>query len=166
MRSSKAKWDVTPSLDPLAATYAPSTVNFDFPDPNDAEGVERYFVGFFRNEGTDRKEGDALYEISCAIQSDGRPGDCEWVEEKQCREVYHVGRMSRISNESVFEAVEESGAGGWLENPHDYEGYLYLGDLHWAGIADWENSKEFLANLLHYGLIRTNLRDAEKTRAG
>ena len=92
--------------------------------------------------------------------------DCEWVEGRRCWEVYHDGRMSRISNETVFKAVEESGAGGWLENPHGYGGYLYLGDLHLAESADWENSKEFLANLLHYGLIRTNLRDAVKVRGG
>ena len=97
-----------------------------------------------------------------ALQMDTR--DCEWVDERQCWEVYHDGRMSRISNAMVFEAVEESGAGAWLENPRGYEGYLYLGDLHWAGSADWDNSKAFFASLLHYGLIRTNLRDAVKGR--
>ena len=262
VRSSKAQWDVTSSLEPLALTYAPPTVNFDFPDPNDTEAVERYFARFFRNVGYTRDQGDALYEAHAALDENdmrivlsvhkllfdvrkslpfsfdgvhvledrganlhefGNAGggrwrglyadyiaatsgrveamsvavstwggssggirlcvgvrkagrthhalqmdtkDCEWVEERRCWEVYHVGRMSRISNETVFKAVEESGAGAWLENPHGYEGYLYLGDLHWAESADWENSKEFLANLLHYGVIRTNLRDAVKARGG
>ena len=92
--------------------------------------------------------------------------DCEWIEEKQCWEVYHNGRMSRVSNETVFRAVEESGAGDWLENPHAYEGYLYLGDLHWVEGASWKRSRELLANVLHYGIIRTNLRDALKARGG
>ena len=65
-----------------------------------------------------------------------------------------------------FEAVEESGGGAWLESPHGDEGYLYLGDLHGAESVTWENSKALFANLLHYGLIRTNLRDAVKARAG
>ena len=262
VRSSKAKWDLTPSLEPLTVSYAPPTANFDFPDPNDADAVERYFEGFFRNEASDRKEAAALSEAYTALDADdkrivlsvhkllfdmgkclplsfdgvhvledrgpslrefrnagggrwrglyadyiaatsgrvealsvavstwgGAQGgirlcvgvskagrihhalqmdmaDCEWIEEKQCWEVYHDGRMSRVRRNTVLEAVEESGAGVWLENPHGYEGYLYLGDLHWAGNADWENSKQFLANLLHYGLIRTNLRDAVKARAG
>ena len=92
--------------------------------------------------------------------------DSEWVEARRCWEVYHTGRMSRVSNDTVIKAVEESGAGAWRENPHGYEGYLYLGDLHDAASADWENSKAFFANLLHYGLIRTNLREAVKARAG
>ena len=262
VRSSKAKWEVTQSLEPLAATYVPSAVNVDFPDPNDADAVDKYFGGFFRNEGTDREDRDALYAAYAELETndkriflsvhkllfdvrkclpfsfdgvhvleDGGPNlhqfgnagggkwrglyvdyiaatsgrveamsvavstwggsdggirlcvgvrkagrthhalqmdmaDCEWVEEKQCWEVYHVGRMAQVKSKTVFEAVEESGAGAWLENPHGYEGYLYLGDLHWAGSANWENSKEFFANLLHYGLIRTNLRDAMKARAG
>ncbi len=262
VRSSRAEWDVTASLEPLAANYAPPSVSFDFPDPHDAEAVDGYFAAFYRNEGTDREEGDGLYganadldendkrivlsvhkllfdvgkrlpfsfegvhvledrgpslhefgnagggrwrglyadyiaatsgrveamsvapstwggsgggiRLCVGVRKAGRVhhalqmdmGDCEWAEEKGCWEVYHTGRMSRVSNETVFQAVEESGAGAWLENPHGYEGYLYLGDLHWAENADWDNSKEFFANLLHYGLIRTNLRDAVKARGG
>lgn len=261
-RRSKARWEPTPSLEPLATTYAPPEVGSDFPDPDDVEAVEQYFAAFFRNEAADQKEGVALYEAHAALGADekrivlsvhkllfdlrkrlpfsfdgvrvledrgpslhefgnagggrwrglyadyvaatsgrveamsvaasswggsqggirpcvgvrkaGRThhalqmdmGDCEWVEDRQCWEVYHVGRMARVSNQTVFDAVEESGAGAWLENPHGYGGYLYLGDLHWAGSADWDNTKGFFANLLHYGLIRTNLRDVLKARAG
>ena len=88
--------------------------------------------------------------------------DCEWFEDRGCWEVYHDGRMAGVSNKTVFDAVEESGAGDWLENQRGYEGYLYLGDL--AEKASWENSKELLANVLHYGIIRTNLRDAVRVR--
>ena len=262
VRSSKAKWDVASTLEPLTASYAPPSVSFDFPEPNDAEEVERYFSAFFWNEVYTRDEGTALYEtyaalddndkaimlsmhkllfvvrkrlpfsfggvhvledrgpnlhefgnagggrwrglyadfiaatsgrveaVSLAVSTWGGTGggirlcvgvrkagrthhalqmdttDCEWVEERQCWEVYHNGRMSRVGNETVFKAVEESGAGAWRENPHGYDGYLYLGDLHWAESANWDNSKEFLANLLHYGVIRTNLRDAVRARKG
>ena len=239
-----------------------SFLTVDFPDPTDADAVDGYFAGFFRNEAADRAEEDALHEAHGALKKEERRivlavhkllfdvpkeehlpfsfdgvhvledrgpnlhqfgnagggkwrglyadyiaatsgrveamsvavstwggsgggirlcvgvrkagrthhalqmdmGDCEWVEKKQCWEVYHVGRMSRISNETVFNAVEESGAGDWLENPHGYEGYLYLGDLYCAESANWDNSKPFFANLLHYGLIRTNLREAVKAR--
>ncbi|MCY4012747.1 MAG: hypothetical protein OXG82_08545 [Gammaproteobacteria bacterium] len=262
VRSAKARWEPTSSLEPLAATYAPPGVDVDFPDPDDADAADRYFAAFYRNDAGDEEEGDAVYEAHQALDENDRRmvlsvhkllfdvrkekelpfsfdgvhvledrgpnlhefgnagggrwrglyadyvaatsgrvvamsvavstwggsqggirlcvgvekagrthhalqmdmGDCEWVEERQCREVYHVGRMSRISNETAFEAVAESGAGAWLENPHGYEGYLYLGDMHCAGTADWDNSKAFFANLLHYGLIRTNLRDAVKAR--
>lgn len=262
VRTSKARWEPTPSLEPLATAHAPPRVGAAFPDPDDPAAVERHFAGFFRNEGADREEGAVLYEAHAALDADekrivlsvhkllfdlgkclpfsfrgvhvledrgpslhefgnagggrwrglyadyiaatsgrveamsvavstwGGPqggirlcvgvrkagrthhalqmdmGDCEWVGDRQCWEVYHVGRMARVSNRTVFDAVEESGAGAWLENPRGCAGYLYLGDLHWAGSADWDNSKEFFANLLHYGLIRTNLRDAVKARAG
>ena len=62
-----------------------------------------------------------------ALQMDLK--DCEWVEERGCWEVYHDGRMSQIRNATVFAAVEESGAGDWLEKAQDY---LYLGDLPWV----------------------------------
>ena len=45
-------------------------------------------------------------------------------------------------------------------------GYLCLGGLHPAATASWDNSRKFLANVLHDGIIRTDLRDAVKARAG
>ena len=97
-----------------------------------------------------------------ALQMDLK--DCDWDEENQCWRVYHDGKMSQIRREMVLAAVEESGAGDWLE-VHEGTTYLYLGDLHWAESATWENSREFLANALHYGLIRSNLRDAHRARS-
>lgn len=94
-----------------------------------------------------------------ALQMDLK--DCAWVEDRGCWEVYHDGRMSAISNKIVRKAVEEAGAGDWLEKE---PGWLYLGDLHWVENASWENSKRLLANVLHYGIIRTNLRDANQVR--
>ena len=97
--------------------------------------------------------------IHHALQMDMK--HCAWVEGRGCWEVYHNGAMSHIKNETVLAAVEEAGAGDWLERA---PGYLYLGDLHWVENACWHNSKELLANVLHYGIIRTNLRDANKVR--
>ena len=207
VRTSKGKWDATSALEPLAATYSPPAVNFDFPDPNDAEEVDQYFERFFLAGGHTQEEGHALHEayieldendkrislsvhkllfdvrkslpfshhgvhvledcganmhefanagggkwrglyadyvaatsgrveaMSLAVSTWGgagggirlcvgvrKPGrshhalqmnmsDCEWIEEERCWEVYHNGRMSRASNELVFQAVEESGAG-------------------------------------------------------
>lgn len=88
-------------------------------------------------------------------------GHSEWIEARRCWEIYHDGRMANISNDTVLEAVKESGAGDWLEKK---PGLIYLGDLHWVETACWENSKAFLANVLHYGIIRTNLRDAHQAR--
>lgn len=86
---------------------------------------------------------------------------CDWDESKGCYKVYHDGKMSQIPSATVLKAVRESGAGHWLEERLEY---IYLGDLYWVEHATWEHSKEFLANLLHYGLIRSNLRDAHAQR--
>ena len=94
-----------------------------------------------------------------ALQMDMRHS--EWDEGLECWHVYHDGRMANIKKETVFEAVEESGAGDWLERK---SGYIYLGNLYWADKATWPNSKRFLANVLHYGIIRTNLREANVAR--
>ena len=72
--------------------------------------------------------------IHHALQMDLK--DCAWDEERQCWRVYHDGRMSRIRRDTVFAAVEESGAGDWLET-HERKTWLYLGDLHWAESATW-----------------------------
>ena len=90
---------------------------------------------------------------------------CHWCEESQCWRVYHDGKMSHVRSEIVFEAVKESGAGDWLEESPEGKKRLYLGKLHPAEAATWENSRELLANLLHYGLIRSNLRDAISARS-
>ena len=254
VRSSKRKWDSTSSLEPLAATHAPPSVNFDFPDPEDEKAVDRYFERSFPDDGyaalgynnkhivlsvhkllfdmpekrlpysfdgvhvleecgvnlhhfttpaggwwglyadyiaatSGRVEALSVAVHTWSVDADSirlsvgirRPGSsshalqvdmgqCEWVEDRECWEVYHAGKMPPlgkgrgITKQMVFNAVEEAGAGAWLENPHGYKDCLYLGDLYWAGAASWKNSKELLANLLHYGIIRTNLKDAVKAR--
>ena len=65
LRSSRAQWDVTSALEPLAATYAPPTVNFDFPDPNEPEAVEQYFTDFYRSEAKQPGPGRCVVRGAC-----------------------------------------------------------------------------------------------------
>lgn len=90
--------------------------------------------------------------------------DCEWDSSKNCWHIYHDGRMANIPNWKVLDAVEESGAGDWIED-WDMKSYLYLGALPSAERLTWRNSKTLLINILHYGLIRSNLRDANFTKS-
>ena len=79
--------------------------------------------------------------------------------------IYHDGRMSRIPNATVIKAVREAGMEKWIDtNEEDTttKERVYLGDL--AESATWRNSKKLLANLIHYAIIRTNLREADAAR--
>lgn len=88
--------------------------------------------------------------------------NCEWSEERQCWDVYHDGAMSQVKSEVVLNAVRESGCGHWIRIDDDDKEWVYLGELPEVQSVRWKNSKQFLANLLHYGIIRTNLREAQK----
>ena len=87
---------------------------------------------------------------------------CPWDEKRRRWEIYHDGRMSRISNADVMEAVREAGIGSWIDTYDDDKEWVYLGYL--AESATWRNSKKLLANLIHYAIIRTNLREADAVR--
>ena len=87
---------------------------------------------------------------------------CPWDEKRRRWEIYHDGRMSRISNADVMEAVREAGIGSWIDTYDDDKEWVYLGYL--AESATWRNSKKLLANLIHYAIIRTNLREADAAR--
>ena len=89
--------------------------------------------------------------------------DCSWQDNKRYSSIYHDGRMSAIKTETVFDAVSEAGVDNWIRE-YDGKKYLYLGNLYQSNSVSWGNSKNLLANLLHYGLIRTNLRDANSIR--
>lgn len=89
--------------------------------------------------------------------------NCEWNEERRCWDVYHDGSMSQIKRSIVLDAVRESGRGHWIDRYDDGQDWLYLGELPEVQSVKWGNSKKLLANLLHYGLIRTSLREAQKT---
>ncbi len=85
---------------------------------------------------------------------------CERVEETRSWRIYHDGRMSNIRTSDVFEAVIEAGAGRWITQANGKD-RIFLGDLPDADSANWKNSRGFLANLVHYAIIRTNLREAK-----
>ena len=85
---------------------------------------------------------------------------CVWNEGTHW-DIYHDGRMSSISNAVVMEAVRESNCGHWIEIDDDGKEWIYLGSLPKTESVTWRNSKKFLARLLHYGIIRTNLREAQ-----
>lgn len=90
--------------------------------------------------------------------------NCEWNEEKQFWRVYHKGgRMSQISNEIVLTSVREANCAHWIDRGADGKERVYLGDLPDVGTkrpAPWK----FLARLLHYAIIRTNLREAHAAK--
>ncbi|MDE0692627.1 MAG: type I restriction enzyme HsdR N-terminal domain-containing protein [Gammaproteobacteria bacterium] len=78
--------------------------------------------------------------------------------------IYHDGAMSQVARTDVLEAVREAGAGAWIDRWDDGKDWVYLGELPYAATADWTNSCELLANLIHYGIIRSNLREAVASR--
>ena len=87
---------------------------------------------------------------------------CPWNEKQRRWEIYHDGRMSWISNADVMEAVREAGMDNWVDTYDDGKEWVFLGYL--AESATWRNSKKLLANLIHYAIIRTNLREADAAR--
>ena len=73
--------------------------------------------------------------------------------------------MSGIPNATVMKAVREAGMKKWVDTYDEdttTKEWVYLGDL--AESATWRNSKKLLANLIHYAIIRTNLREADAAR--
>ena len=85
---------------------------------------------------------------------------CERVDESRSWRIFHDGRMSNIRTSDVVESVIEAGAGQWITRTNGKE-RIYLGELPDADSANWKNSRKLLANLIHYAIIRTNLREAK-----
>ena len=97
-----------------------------------------------------------------ALELNAGDAHCPWDEKQRRWEIYHDGRMSWMSNADVMEAVREAGIGSWIDTYDDDKEWVYLGYL--AESATWRNSKQLLANLIHYAIIRTNLREADAVR--
>ena len=97
-----------------------------------------------------------------ALELDMRDTHCPWDKKQRRWEIYHDGRMSRIPNATVMEAVREAGMDNWIDTYDDGKEWVCLGYL--AESATWRNSKKLLANLIHYAIIRTNLREADAAR--
>ncbi len=89
---------------------------------------------------------------------------CERNPDGKSWSVFCDGAMSQVKKAVVMEAVREARAGAWINERDDGRERIYLGKLADASRADWRNSRELLANLIHYGIIRSNLRDAISSR--
>ncbi len=90
--------------------------------------------------------------------------NCQWGEENKVWYVFHDGRMQHVSNSVVLTAVREAGCGHWIDRYDDGKEWIYLGELPAAG-AERPEQWKFLARLLHYGIIRTNLREARSAQS-
>ncbi|MCY4212193.1 MAG: type I restriction enzyme HsdR N-terminal domain-containing protein [Gammaproteobacteria bacterium] len=88
---------------------------------------------------------------------------CEWNPSSESWSIYCDGAMSQVKSADVMEAVREARAGTWIEKDGGRE-RICLGKLRNAKTAVWKNSRELLANLIHYGIIRSNLRDSISSR--
>lgn len=97
-----------------------------------------------------------------AVQLD--TANCERNKESGSWSVYHDGKMSQVRSAVVIEAVREAGVEDWIVADEDAKEWLYLGELPDPGRAKWSKSRELLANLMHYAIIRTNLREAVSSR--
>ena len=89
-----------------------------------------------------------------------------WNDEDQYWKIYHDGLMGaringeRITKEMVLREVKSKlGRDRWIEKPTWSKAeQVYLDKLYEAEEVTWENSKEFLSRLLHYAIIRANIR--------
>ncbi len=88
----------------------------------------------------------------------------EYNDRKRCWDIYHSGRMSNVKDAVVLDAVREAAVGHWIDTYAGGRQRMYLGGLRAADLATWKNSKRFIARLLHYGIIRTNLRETLTSR--
>lgn len=84
---------------------------------------------------------------------------------KQNWSVWHNADMQRTPRKRVVDAVVEAGQTHLLGPECYYERgkwgrRIKLGKLRKPATANWRNTRKFVANLLHYGIIRTNLREA------
>ena len=82
-----------------------------------------------------------------------------WNDEGQYWEIYSDGSMGQVKREKVLSAVRKAGRGSWIKKPSwSKKELVYLGKLPVAEKATWKNSRNFLVQLLHYEIIRANLK--------
>ena len=74
--------------------------------------------------------------------------------------VWHNGTIHGLPTSKVIEAIEEANALHLL-GPQQEGKHVKVGTLPAASEITWKNTRKFLANLLHYSILRTNLRDAQ-----
>ena len=110
---------------------------------------------------------NAQKEVVNALQLDvSKPGwENIWNDEGQYWEIYSNGSMARmggkgIKREEVLSAVRIAERDRWIKKPSWSKGkeQVHLGNLPVAEKVTWENSRNFLAQLLHYAIIRAKIK--------
>lgn len=72
--------------------------------------------------------------------------------------IYSDGARSRVKHEKVLSAVDAR-CGHWIKKPSwSKKKLVHLDKLYVAKEVTWENSKKFLARLLHYAIIRAEIK--------
>jgi len=77
--------------------------------------------------------------------------------------IYHSGKMGgrSLPSELVFEGIREALREDLIElDPKTKKTRVSLGILPNFDNSTWTNSKEFISNIFHYAIIRTNLRES------
>ena len=90
-----------------------------------------------------------------------------WNKKSQYWKIYHDGSMGAreggrgIKHEEVLKEVRDKGYDDWIEDLEGKE-VVYLRNLPVAKNATWRRSRNFLARLLHYAIIRANIKSRAK----
>lgn len=122
--------------------------------------------GFCRGIGLGVHVENKQKEVVNALQLPvSKPGwENIWNDEGQYWEVYSNGVMARmkegIKREEVLSAVRKAVGDRWIKKPSWSKGkeQVHLGNLPVAEKVTWENSRNFLAQLLHYAIIRAKIK--------
>ena len=82
-----------------------------------------------------------------------------WNDEGQYWEIYSDGSMGQIKRDVVLSAVRKTRRDHWIKKPSwSKKELVHLGKLPVAEKVTWRNSRDFLARLLHYEIIRAKIK--------
>ena len=82
-----------------------------------------------------------------------------WNDKGQYWDIYSDGSMGKGETEECLSAVKNEKLEDWIKKPHwSKKELVYLGKLPVAGKVTWRNSRKFLARLLHYAIIRADIK--------
>ena len=156
-----AHFDVSPASSPNKTYHCNVWIYLDT-----RSSAEKRLTSFLnvRVENKQKKRDDLQLYVS-------KPG---WknIRKGQYWKIYHDGSMGArknkegIKHEEVLRAVRNARCDHWIE-PGWIEGneVVCLGKLPVAKRATWEKSKVFLAQLLHYAIIRADIKFRKFSRA-
>ena len=82
-----------------------------------------------------------------------------WNDEGQYWEIYSDASMGQTKREVVLSAVRKTGRDRWIKKPSwSKKELVHLGKLPVAEKVTWRNSRDFLARLLRYEIIRAKIK--------